>query len=206
MNRTQKSKALIRAMNKTFVVLPIFFWLFLIFGFDEPSMALWTIIAAVIHESGHIIYIISKKKLRLNIRGVLSGFRIKTAASLSYDEEIRMYLSGPLANLVFFVLFSILSCYLNKDFGFAAIINLATALSNLLPIDGYDGYHAVMTLIQKHDLGDRLINSLSRISSAIIFLFAVFSLYFIDRQNGGYWIFLIFFSSMIKCIRKSVGE
>ena len=205
MNRTPKSKALIRAMNKTFVVLPIFFWLFLIFGFDEPSMALWTIIAAVIHESGHIIYIISKKKLRLNIRGVLSGFRIKTAASLSYDEEIRMYLSGPLANLVFFVLFSILSCYLNKDFSFAAIINLATALSNLLPIDGYDGYHVLMTLIQKHDLF-RLINSLSRISSAIIFLFAVFSLYFIDRQNGGYWIFLIFFSSMIKCIRKSVGE
>ena len=206
MNRTPKSKALIRAMNKTFIVLPIFFWLFLIFGFDEPSMALWTIIAAVIHESGHIIYIISKKKLRLNIRGVLSGFRIKTAASLSYDEEIRMYLSGPLANLVFFVLFSILSCYLYKDFGFAAIINLATALSNLLPIDGYDGYHALMTLIQKHDFGDRLINALSRISSAIIFLFAVFSLYFIDRQNGGYWIFLIFFSSMIKCIRKSVGE
>ena len=87
MNRTQKSKALIRAMNKTFVVLPIFFWLFLIFGFDEPSMALWTIIAAVIHESGHIIYIISKKKLRLNIRGVLSGFRIKTNSLLSYKEE-----------------------------------------------------------------------------------------------------------------------
>ena len=206
MNRTQKSKALIRVANKTFVVLPMFFWLFLIFGFDEPSVALWTIIAAAIHESGHIIYIISKKKLRLNIRGVLSGFRIKTTASLSYDEEIEMYLSGPLVNLIFFVLFSILSVFFGENLNFAAIINLATALSNLLPIDGYDGYHALMTLIQKHDLGDRLINALSRISSAIIFLFAVFSLYFIDRQNGGYWIFLIFFSSMIKCIRKSVGE
>ena len=206
MSKSKKYRGLIWAISKVFVILPVFFWLFLIFGFDEPSMAMWTIIAAIIHEAGHITYIMSKKKLRPNIRGVLSGFRIKTAVSLSYDEEIGVYLAGPLANLIFFVLFSILSICFGKNLGFAAIINLATALSNLLPIDGYDGYHALMTLIQKHELGDRLINALSHISSAIIFLFAVFSLYFIDRQNGGYWIFFIFFSSMIKCIRKSLGE
>ena len=206
MNRNNKDRGFVWTISKVFIVLPMFFWLFLIFGFNEPSMALWTIIAAVIHESGHIIYIISKKKLHPNIRGVLSGFRIKTAASLSYDEEIGVYLAGPLANLICFVLFSILSFYFDENLSFAAIINLATALSNLLPIDGYDGYHTLMTLIQKYELGDRLANTLSHISSSIIFLLAVLSLYFIDRQNGGYWIFLIFFSSMLKCIKKSVGE
>lgn len=206
MNKNKKYKELIGIIDKLFVILPMFFWLFLIFGFDEPSIALPTVLAAIIHEAGHVTYIFFKKRLRPSIRSVLSGFRIKTTLPLSYDEEIGMYLAGPLANLIFFVLFSILSVYFGKNLNFAAIINFATTMSNLLPIDGYDGYHALMTLIQKHELGDRLTRTLSHISSTLIFLFAVFSLYLIDRHNGGYWIFLIFFSSMVKCIRKSLGE
>lgn len=206
MNTSKKYKGLIWVLNKASAILPAFFWLFLSFGFDEPSMAISTILAAIIHEAGHITYLISKKRIRPNIRGVLSGFRIKAATSLSYDEEIGVYLAGPVANLILFVVCSFLSLFFGKSLTFAAIINLATALSNLLPIDGYDGYHAMMTLIRKNELGDRMIYALSHISSALIFFFTILSLYFIDRQNGGYWIFLIFFASMIKCIRKSLGE
>lgn len=206
MNTSKKHKGIIRVLNKISAILPAFFWVFIIFGFDEPSMAITTTIAAIIHEAGHLIYIILKKRLRPNIRGVLSGFRIKTASSLSYDEEIGVYLSGPIANIIFFVLCSFLSFLFGKNMTFAAIINLATALSNLLPIDGYDGYHALMTFIRKNEFGDSMTYALSNISSALIFFFAILSLYFIDRQNGGYWIFLIFFGSMIKCIKKSLGE
>ena len=91
MNTSKKYKGLIWVLNKVSAILPAFFWLFLIFGFDEPSMAISTILAAIIHEAGHIAYLISKKRIRPNIRGVLSGFRIKASTSLSYDEEVGVY-------------------------------------------------------------------------------------------------------------------
>ena len=48
-------------------ILPIFFWVLMIFGMDVPYIAILTIIAAVIHEIGHIEAI---RHLRLD-RGFL---------------------------------------------------------------------------------------------------------------------------------------
>lgn len=206
MKSNEKNRWFIESINSISSVLPVFFWLFLIFGFDEPGMALSTIFAAIIHESGHLLSIKTKKKLNSNIRGVISGFRIKTVSPISYDDEIKIYLAGPIANLVAFVILLFLSTLFGDNLIISSIINLATALSNLLPIEGYDGYNALMTLIKKYELDERFSVALFTASSACIFLFAVFSLYFIDRANGGYWIFLIFFSSMIKCIKKSLVE
>ncbi len=209
MNSKKHRSGLVWLLNKICAILPMFFWLFLIFGFDEPAMALATIIAAIIHEGGHIGYIMIRRGLSPSIKGVISGFRIKANATLSYEDEIGLYLSGPAANLIMLVMLVPLS-FLAIPFGeplrLLALINLATALSNLLPIDGYDGYGALAAVINKREAGDGPIRFLSLLSSALIFLFCILSLYFIDRQGGGYWIFLIFFVSMIKCIDKAIGE
>jgi Zn-dependent protease len=202
----KKRSGLIWILNKICSILPAFFWLFLIFGFDEPSMAITTIVGALIHETGHIGYIILKKKLKPSIKGVISGFRIKAGTTLSYEEEIGVYLAGPISNLIAFVIFSFAALSLGEHFWVAAIINLATALSNLLPIEGYDGYGVLAAIINKHELGEVTMRHLSHLSSGLIFLFCILSLYFIDRQGGGYWIFMIFFISMVKCINKAIGE
>lgn len=206
MNTKKVCSALFRMINKACAVLPVFFWMFLIFGFEEPDMAIMTIAAALLHELGHIGYIFLFFKQKPNIRGVLNGMKLRSVSTLSYDEEIGLYLSGISVNLFLFVILSFAASILAVDLWTFAIINLATALSNLLPIEGYDGYGALITMMQKKDNCREIEIALSRLSSALIFIFCIVSLYFIDRQSGGYWIFAVFFVSMIKCIRKGLNE
>lgn len=196
---------LIWLLNKACAILPIFFWLFLIFGFEAPMMAIITLCSALIHEMGHLICIMRIKKIRPSIRGVLSGFRIRIGDGMTYDEEILAYLSGPAINLFLFVLLSFLALILGELCFILAIINLATALSNLLPIEGYDGYGAIRAFIGKKEMGTGASRALTAISTSLIFILCIFSLYLIDRQGEGYWIFGIFFISMIKCIKKRIG-
>ncbi|MBR3875483.1 MAG: hypothetical protein IKJ25_01750 [Clostridia bacterium] len=185
-------------------VLPAFFWTFLIFGFEEPYMALLSIIAAIIHEGGHILSILLRRGKPM-LRGVLSGFRIKSGGVITYAEEMLTYLAGPLANLAAFVIFSLLSLSCGEWAAMASVINLITALSNLLPIDGYDGYGILRTFLHMRESGERALRIVERISSALIFILCIFSLYLIDRMGGGYWIFAVFFASMIKCIKNELG-
>ena len=48
--------------------------------------------------------------------------------------------------------------------------------------------------------------ALERISTFLIFMLAILSLYLIDRYGGGYWLFAIFFSMMIKRIGKGLDK
>lgn len=185
-------------------ILPAFFWGFLIFGFEEPYMAMLSIIAAIIHEGGHIFSIMLRRG-RPMLRGVISGFRIRSGGVVTYREELLTYLAGPLANLVAFIVLSLLSLLFGEWAAMAAVINLITALSNLLPIEGYDGYGILRTYIHMRESGEWALRLMERISSALIFILCIFSLYLIDRMGGGYWIFAVFFVSMIKCIRNELG-
>ena len=187
-------------------ILPLFFILLLTFGFNESHIAWITISSALIHEIGHILCILSIGKSRIKIKAVLSGFRIANNLNLSYDELIKVYLAGPATNLFVFVCSSLLSPILGEIASLVSIINLATALSNLLPIRGYDGYGILQTVIEKHAIGEWATNTLTGISTTLTLLFCIISLYFIDRMGGGYWIFAIFFLSMIKCIKSGLGE
>lgn len=199
-----KNGLLFKAIKMLEGVLPAFFWAFLIFGFEEPYMALLSIIAAIIHEGGHILSILLRRGKPM-LRGVLSGFRIKSGGVITYAEEMLTYLAGPLANLAAFVIFSLLSLSCGEWAAMASVINLITALSNLLPIDGYDGYGILRTFLYMRESGKRALRIVERISSALIFILCIFSLYLIDRMGGGYWIFAVFFVSMIKCIRNELG-
>ena len=71
--------------------LPILFWVLIIFGFDSTHVAILTILAALIHEIGHIFAIVFLCKKENNLSADISGFRIKTQR-LSYKEEIMVTL------------------------------------------------------------------------------------------------------------------
>lgn len=204
MQRKVKSNLIFKVVKALEGVLPAFFWGFLIFGFEEPYMAVLSIIAAVIHEGGHIFSIMPRRGGAM-LRSVLSGFRIKSDGVVTYGEELLTYLAGPLANLIACVVFSLLSPLFGEWAAMAAVINLITALSNLMPIEGYDGYGMLRTYLQMRECGEWPLRLVERISSALIFILCIFSLYLIDRMGGGYWIFAVFFVSMIKCIRNELG-
>ncbi|MBO7196709.1 MAG: hypothetical protein J6V80_05235 [Clostridia bacterium] len=206
MTKTTNQNRILWLINKICAVLPVFFWLFLIFGFESPEMAAITILSALAHELGHLTYICMRGKSKINLRGSINGFRINSNRSISYGEEIATYASGPLVNILLWLIFSLLYPILGYFSALIAIINLATAVSNLLPIKGYDGYGIIRAALEKRSLCGRSLVFLSRISSCLVLALCILSLYLIDRKGGGYWIFAIFFISMLNHIKDGLGE
>jgi len=182
------------------------FWILILFSFEQVPLAITTLTAALIHETGHIICMSLIGRKRFRLRGVINGFRIRPIGIRSYREEIMIYLSGPLTNLLVFVICFVLSSITNVNLLTIGAIHLVTALSNMLPIRGYDGYGTMKAIINHFDFPDITLRMLSGLSSSLIFNLCILSLYFIDRYNGGYWIFAVFFVSMIKDFKENLGE
>lgn len=196
--QNNKANILNRASDILSSLASVIFWLAIIFGFEEPAMAFSTIFAALIHELGHILYL-RRTSGEGNIRGVLSGFRIKPHGELSYKQEFLLYLSGPAVNLLAALMLWLPSLFGAPTQAEGIIANLITAMSNLLPIEGYDGYGALRAIIRAFDKDTMVFErTLRSFSCVLIFVFCIFSLYLIDRFGGGYWIFAIFFVSMLK--------
>lgn len=182
-------------------VLPVIFWVLLIFGFDAPYIAILTIITAAVHELGHITAIIVLDGAAALPRGHLSGFRIRRRRALAYRAEIAVLLAGPMLNVALFLLTLPFFRLCNGYVAMLGAISLATALSNLLPIEGYDGYGVLYQLFSSREMNGavRALESLSFIFSVVL---TFLSLYLIDKFGSGYWIFSIFFFSTVTKIIK----
>ena len=189
----------IKALSES--ILPLIFWVFLVFGFDAPYIAILTIISALIHEIGHILAIACLCGRYEIPGGRLFGFRIKRSGSLSYRGECLILAAGPMINLTVFVLTLPFASKLQGYIGIFGFVNLATAISNLIPVEGYDGYGILAQVLASKNCTSGL-NFLD-ISSFMISVFATFvSLYLIDKADSGYWIFAIFFAMMISKLKK----
>ena len=181
-----------------YILLPFLFWVLVIFGFDSCYTAILTILSSLIHELGHLYAI---RNLSARIRPTLRGFLISNEIYTGYDDKIKVYVAGPLFNIlaaIIFIPFSVFSEYL---FVFT-LINLATAISNLLPVKGYDGYGIIKALFEKN--GNEIgINLLNKLSFTFICGFTLLSLYLIGKAGEGFWIFSIFFFTFITELRQT---
>ena len=179
-------------------ILPVLFWISVMLSFDETPIAMLTLTCALTHEVGHILTLIVFSDDSFTLKGVSSGLRITGQRLRSYKKEIMLYLSGPFFNIVFAFLSVLLK---TKNPGFAstfAVLNLATAFSNLLPIEGYDGYGAIKSFLLLKGLNSTADTFLPIISFLTLLILCICSLYFIDRLGEGYWIFFVFAVSLIK--------
>ena len=185
-------------------ILPLVFWLFLIFAFDPPRLACFTVIAAIIHEIGHISFGLSRGFLRLLPSPHPTGFRINAEKNASYKDELILLIGGPVLNFSIFFISLFLYIPLKKTFLYDfAFINLLTALGNLLPIKGYDGYRIIETLLLMSGKdGFCKISVLSWLSFTFTSLLMFLSLYFLLKLGEGYWIFALFFSSVLLDLKK----
>lgn len=186
-------------------LLPSLFWGLLIFGFSEGFVAVSTLASALIHEAGHLLYIFYQRKGIKSFRALPNGLRIKASKSMSYKQERMLYFCGPLSNIMVALVLSFLPLKSEKMLIFL-IINLATAISNLLPIEGYDGYGIIRSLLEEYNPHGPWIGLLRVVSCSLIFSFCLLSLYLIDRCGDGYWIFAVFFVSMIKQIDNGISR
>lgn len=176
-------------------ILPLLFWILLIFGFDKVYMATLTIISAVIHEAGHYIAIILLKCDTGAPVGHISGFRIRQKQITSYTKNIIIFAAGPFSNFLF-TLILLPFVFADRYFLTACIINFATALSNLLPIKGYDGFSILSEFLKSRscDGGIRLLSAVSFALSAVLLFLSLYMMYF---YNEGYWIFGIFLANLM---------
>lgn len=123
--------------------------------FGDVDLCLATVLAAFVHELGHLIAIWAAgghiRALQLQATGgviVKSGLR-------SYGREAVAALAGPLASLLWALLAALGGRWLDSSFLYlTAGISLVFAIFNLLPIQGLDGGRALyMALAARLELG-----------------------------------------------------
>ena len=179
-------------------VLPFLFILFLMLAFDAVWVTVLTLLVAAVHELGHIAAALAVGVGDMSIpRAVLTGLRIRPGRLLSYREEVIVALGGPLANILAFFALLPLTRVNNYIFSLAAI-NLLTAVSNLIPIRGFDGQRILTGLLASR-VSAGVIDTVTRaltvgISAAV----ALLSLIFMMRVGEGYWIFAVFFAILCR--------
>ena len=212
---------IIRALEWLSRVLMMLFWISVMLAFDSVYTAVCTLLAAVIHEGGHIaaLYTVKRRRARggTSVRGgrdgrcagglsaAINGFRIETGY-LSYGEEAFVAFAGPLINLLaalfcgIFILLSGISRRGGQAADGAAIIaavNLLTALSNLLPVRGYDGQKILRAALSARASAD-LADAVCRAVSFILICAGCFlSLYLMLRLSCGYWLCGIMTASLL---------
>lgn len=179
------------------VILPLIFWLSVTFGFDAPCFAILTVVCAIIHECAHLFALSVYNKTFCAPTPRLNGFAIRVTRHPSYIASMAVSLAGPVSNLVVFFLSIPFSSLLNGYFGLFGIISLLTGISNLMPIEGYDGYNFLKDLFSYKEMYGA-IRSLEKLSVIICTCAVVLSLYLLLRVGGGYWIFAIFFTTLIR--------
>ena len=177
---------------KLYHFLPVLFWIFVAAAFDEIGAALLTLITALIHEGGHLVYLLFRSKPSLSIKGDLSGFRIRCRSRLTYKDEILLCAFGPLANLLFAAFALLLPSSDTEYTSLFVFLNIAAALSNILPVKGYDGYRILRCLMLSSGRFESLTFVLDGVSFAIVTVMTFSSLYVMDKLDGGYWIWGVF--------------
>ncbi len=177
------------------------FFVFVLFGFYTPSVAILSLFAAAVHEAGHLLslYLLGKKVVGFERR--LNGFVMECKTGLSYREERIVALSGPLAN---FLAAGIAALFLPLCPGYLAdfiILFVLTGLSNLLPVEGYDGGRILASFLSER--GDiEAAHRICRLFSLLfILVFLFLSLFVLLERGQGYFIFSVFFVSLLSFIR-----
>lgn len=185
-------------------ILPLLFWVLLLFGFDKAYIAVLTLLVALVHEVGHYIAFLALKCDTGMPFGHISGFRFKQKANMSYGKSMLVYISGAGMNIL--VSTAVLPfCRTNPYLSAFSLLGYATAVSNLLPIKGYDGYSLLADFFRSRgsDAGLRI---LSAVSFAICTVLTFTSLYLMYYRDEGYWIYGMFIFTLLGEISKSLNS
>ena len=187
-------------MNKLkFSVSPASFILFLCILATTPLKQLTAcVLAAILHESGHIV---ASKALSIPISHMkldVLGARLRTSGKLcSYPSMIALCLAGPLINFVCFAF----TLPFSENFDFLhefCLSSLSLGLLNLLPIDGFDGgriVHSILCMFLPMSVAERICASLSFCSLLGIWLISVWML-----LRTGTTLTLFVFSCCVFCM------
>jgi stage IV sporulation protein FB len=118
---------------------------------DNTGIAFYALLAAGLHEVGHLITL---KVMRAEIEEISFkafgvNIKLRSTVSLDYKQEIIVSLAGPLANLIVAAIAYLLSFigFHSEQFLAICAINIIVAVFNLLPVTPLDGGRALECLM-----------------------------------------------------------
>lgn len=138
-------------------------------------------LAALLHETGHVLALYFYGHKVDNIKFVGFGIRIDKSCMLSYRQEIVVSLAGPLMNVFLCSLFGILHIVLKERFLLEiCFANAGYAFLNLLPLPPLDGYKIIkdtaFTALPVR-YADLLVKTVNVVTVLMILLFVLCSRY-----------------------------
>ena len=179
--------------RKRFLIQPLalIYLLFMLFC-DKSGMALISLLAAALHEVGHLV---AARFLKIPIgcmRFDLLGARIDIKGRiLSYGEEWLLCVAGPLSSLIF----SIIGAFFWSQTQLAVTFSCASVLLgllNLLPIQTFDGGRMLECALLSFASPKRTSDILRGCTFLFLWLLWAFSAYLMIKIADG--ISLFFFT------------
>jgi len=159
---------------------------------DQSGLVTVTLLAAVLHEAGHLLaaHLLHVPLRRMRID--LVGARLEIGGRMiSYREEWLLAVAGPATSFFVAALGSLLWQFGERALYFSAASFLLGAL-NLLPIRSFDGGRMLEALVCSF-AGERLADRVMTLTSfSFLFLLWATAVYFLLRAGDG--ISLLFFS------------
>lgn len=158
----------------------------LVYFLDDSGIFAATVIAALVHEAGHIIM------LRL-VGGHVTEFRLELTgaaiyyneAELSYPREMMTALAGPVSGILF--------AYITSTLGMELLAGVSLSLSafNLLPCTALDGGRALHALLAAAVDAHRASQALKAVSIAISLCILLLGIYVLKETGKNFSYILV---------------
>ena len=158
-------------------VSPAFFLLLVLFAtVDRQRLLFHILLAAALHECGHVavLRLVGGHVARFRITPFGAELRVRHSERLSYGREIAAVLAGPGANLLCACVLARLAVSAGWERGFMiAGIHAALALFNLLPLRALDGgrsLYLLLSWVTEPVTADRVMHTLGCLCLGVLLL------------------------------------
>ncbi len=178
----------------------------LLFICDSSVYTVITLLAACLHEIGHIVAIKLCGAQILEITVYPFGADIKTDGRyLSYGKEAIVYLSGAVAN----ILGAVISYFFSEHLPYASffcLCNIVLIILNLMPVQSLDGGRALecfLCITVGYVKGAKILRGASFISIVILWIWAVWALIYTSYNFSLFLMCVYLFASIFLTREKS---
>ncbi len=151
-----------------------------VISLDAPSNVLITLFVSLLHETGHLVMMISLKNKPEKVRFELTGINIirNQSTVISTKNEILISFGGPLINGLMTIISCVLFQFYNSEIVVTfACINLILMTFNLLPIKKLDGGRILYFLLSiRFDfmLCSKILKATSLVFISVIFIWGLY--------------------------------
>ena len=181
----------------------LFFWMLTLFCLiDRSGVLLWGVLAAFIHELGHIIAFVLVGDLPEELSFEITGIKmVRSGKAITSGKEIFQLLMGSCTNFLVFLILSYSLQTVNKVSLFA-ISHLILGIFNLLPIQSLDG-GMILKIINEKLFGIRKASVLGKVVSLMILipLFCV-GCYLCVSERFHFSLLLVCVWLLVACIKQ----